>query len=65
LARLVIQTISGPIDATQLKTRWRTAQGETELMAKKQNLGFQATSRLEQVDDQHSDQAQERQHHHS
>ena|SRR6476469_4581716 len=52
----------GPITAAQSKTRWRTPQGDTELMTKKQVLDFKPSPRLEQVDAEHSERMQEREH---
>ncbi len=44
-----------PVTAAQSRTRRRTPQGDVELMAKKQVLGFQPAPRLEQVDHEHSE----------
>src|SRR5262249_50905411 len=52
----------GPITAAQSKTRWRTPQGDTELMTKKQVLDFKPSPRLEQVDAEHSERMQNREH---
>jgi hypothetical protein len=51
-----------PVTAAQSKARRRTPQGDAELMAKEQVLGFQPAPRLEQVDDEHFDRMQEREH---
>jgi hypothetical protein len=50
----------GPITAAQPKTRRRTPQGDAELMAKEQVLGYKPASRHKQVDDEHSERMQER-----
>jgi len=38
-------------------------QGDVELMAEKQILGFESTARLEQVGDEHCQQMEDRKHH--
>ena len=50
------------ITAAQSKTRWHLPQCNIELMTEKQILGFKPTSRLEQVDDDHSERMQDRKH---
>src|SRR5262249_13718261 len=52
----------GPVTAAQSKTRRRTPQGDAELMAKEQVLRFKPTRRLEEVDDEHCERMQEREH---
>src|SRR5215470_6614927 len=52
----------GPITAAQSKTRRRTPQGDAELMAKEQVLGFKPARRLEEGDDEHCERMQEREH---
>src|SRR5262249_5070516 len=52
----------GPVAAAQSKTRRRTPQGDAELMAKEQVLRFKPTRRLEEVDDEHCERMQEREH---
>ena len=51
-----------PVTAAQSKTRRRTPQGDAELMAKEQVLGFKPARRLEEVDDEHYERMQEREH---
>ena len=51
-----------PVTAAQPKTRRRPPQGDAELMAKEQVLGFKPAPRLEQVDDEHSERVQDREH---
>ena len=50
------------VTAAQSKTRWRPPQGDIELMAEKQVLGFKPAPRLEQVGDEHSERVQDRKH---
>ena len=52
----------GPVTAAQPKTRRRMPQGDAELMTKEQVLGFKPAPRHEQVDDEHSERMQEREH---
>jgi hypothetical protein len=52
----------GPVTAAQLKTRRRTPQGDAELMAEEQVLGLKPARRLEEVNDEHCDRMQEREH---
>src|SRR5262245_52534181 len=47
------------VTAAQSKTERRTPQGDAELMAKKQVLGFKPAPRLERVDNEHSQQVQD------
>jgi hypothetical protein len=51
-----------PVTAVQPQTRRRPPQGDIELMTEKQILGFQPASRLEQVDDEHSEPMQDHKH---
>jgi len=51
-----------PIAAVQSRSRWRPLQGDIELIAEKQVLGFKPASRLEHVGDKHSKRVQDRQH---
>jgi hypothetical protein len=48
----------------ETNTRWGTPQGDAELMSEQQVLGFQPEPRLEQVEDEHSEGVQDRQHRH-
>ena len=50
------------VTAVEPRTRRRSPQGDAELMAQGQVLGFQPAPRLEQVDDEHSERMQEREH---
>jgi len=43
----------GPVTAAQSKARRRTPQGDAELIAKEQVLGFKSARRLEEVDDKY------------
>jgi len=52
----------GPVSAAQSKTRRRTPQGDAELMAEEQVLGYKPAPRLEQVDNEHSERMQKREH---
>ncbi len=52
----------GPVTAAQSKTRRRTPQGDAELMAKEQVLRFKPARRLEEVDDEHGERMQKREH---
>ena len=52
----------GAVTAAQSKTRRRTPQGDSELMAKEQVFRFKPTWRLEEVDDEHCERMQEREH---
>src|SRR5256885_681533 len=52
----------GPVTAAQSKTRRRTPQGDAELMAKEQVLRFKPARRLEEVDDEHCERMQKREH---
>jgi hypothetical protein len=47
----------------QPQTRRRPPQGDVELMAEKQILGFEPASRLEQVGDEHCKRMKDRKHH--
>jgi hypothetical protein len=47
----------------QPQARRRPPQGDVELMAEKQILGFEPASRLEQVGDEHCQQMEDREHH--
>src|SRR5262249_47879210 len=49
----------GPITAAQSKTRWRTPQGNAELVAKEQVLHFKPARRLEEVNDEYCERMQE------
>jgi hypothetical protein len=51
-----------PVTSAQSKTRRRTPKGDVELMAKKQVLRFKPAWRLEEVDDEHCERMQEREH---
>src|SRR5438128_5884306 len=51
-----------PVTAAQSKTRRRTPQGDAELMAEEQILGFKPARRLEEVNDEHCERMQEREH---
>jgi hypothetical protein len=44
--------VGTPVTAAQSKARPRTPQGDAELMAKEQVLGFKSARRLEEVDDE-------------
>jgi hypothetical protein len=46
------------------RSLWGTPQGDAELMSEQQVLGFQPEPRLEQVEDEHSEGVQDRQHRH-
>ena len=52
----------GPVTAAQSKARRRTPQGDAELMAKEQVLGFKSARRLEEVDNEHCERIQDREH---
>jgi hypothetical protein len=52
----------GPVSAAQSKTTRCTPQGDAELVAKEQVLRFNPTRRLEEVDDEHCERMQEREH---
>src|SRR5215467_1208055 len=52
----------GPVTAAQSKARRRTPQGDAELMAKEQVLNLKSARRLEEVDDEHCERMQEREH---
>src|SRR5262249_31534579 len=52
----------GPVTAAQSKARRCTPQGDAELMAKEQGLGFEPAWRLKEVDDEHCERMQEREH---
>src|SRR5262245_1886139 len=52
----------GTVTATQPKARRRTPQGDAELVAEEQVLGFKPARRLEEVDDEHCERMQEREH---
>ena len=52
----------GPVTAAQSKTRRCTPQGDAKLMAKEQVLRFKPARRLEEVDDEHCERMQEREH---
>src|SRR5262245_52453375 len=52
----------GPVTAAQPKTRRCTPQGNAELVAKEQVLHFKSARRLEEVDDEHCERMQEREH---
>src|SRR5262249_45736767 len=52
----------GPVTAAQSKARRRTPQGDAELKAKEQVLGFKSPRRLEEVYNEHCERMQEREH---
>src|SRR5262249_49810731 len=52
----------GAVTAAQSKTRRRTPQGDAKLMAEEQILGFKPARRLEEVNDEHCERMQEREH---
>ena len=52
----------GPVTAAQSKTRRRPPQGNAELVTKEQILHFKPARRLEEVDDEHCERMQEREH---
>ena len=52
----------GPVTAAQSKTRRCTPQGDAKLMAKEQVLRFKSARRLEDVNDEHYERMQEREH---
>lgn len=52
------------ITAAKSKTRSRTTQSDVELMSKKQIFCFKPITRLEQVDDEHSERLQDCKHRH-
>ena len=52
----------GPVTAAQSKARRRTPQGDAELMAKEQVLGFKSARRLEEVNNEHCERIQDREH---
>src|SRR5262249_2295735 len=52
----------GAVTAAQSKTRRRTPQGEAELMAEEQVLGFKPARGLEEVNDEHCERIKEREH---
>src|SRR2546429_1376878 len=52
----------GPVTAAQSKARRRTPQGNAELMAKEQVLGFKSARRLEEVDNEHCERMHDREH---
>jgi hypothetical protein len=52
----------GPVTAAQSKAGRRTPQGNAELMAKEQVLGFKSSRRLEEVDNEHCERMQDREH---
>ena len=51
-----------PVATVQPQTRRRPPQGDIELMTKKQVLGFEPSSRLEHVGDEHSEPMQDHKH---
>jgi hypothetical protein len=50
------------IAAPQRQTCWSLSQSDIELMTEKEDLGFKPPSRLEQTDDKHCEQAEDREH---
>jgi hypothetical protein len=50
------------ITAKQSRTRRSASQSDSQLMAEKQILGLKPAPRLEQVDDDHAERAQDRKH---
>src|SRR5499433_1527952 len=52
----------GAVTAAQSKTRRRTPQGDAELMAEEQVLGFKPARGLEEVNDEHCERIKEREH---
>src|SRR5437588_8485806 len=52
----------GPVTAAHSKTRRSTPQGDAKLMAKEQVLRFKPARRLEEVDDEHCERMQKREH---
>src|SRR5258708_10368655 len=52
----------GPGTAAQPKARRRAPQGDAELMAEEQGLGFNPARRLEEGNDEHCERRQEREH---
>src|SRR5262245_28259848 len=52
----------GAVTAAQSKTRRRTPQGDAELMAEEQVLGFKPARGLEKVNDEHCERIKEREH---
>src|SRR5262245_16174304 len=52
----------GPVTAAQSKTRRCTPQGDAELMAEEQVLGFKPARGLEEVNDEHCERIKEREH---
>src|SRR5262249_54236419 len=52
----------GPVTAAQSKARRRTPQGDAELMGKEQVLDFKSPRRLEEVNNEHCERMQEREH---
>src|SRR5262249_30627100 len=52
----------GTVTATQPKARRRAPQGDAELVAEEQVLGFKPARRLEEVNDEHCERMQEREH---
>jgi hypothetical protein len=52
----------GPVTAAQSKTRRRTPRSDAELMAEEQVLGFKSARRLEEIDNEHCERMQEREH---
>src|SRR5262249_26759603 len=50
----------GTVTATQPKARRRAPQGDAELVAEEQDLGFKPARRLEEVNDDHCERMQER-----
>src|SRR6266699_5676148 len=51
-----------PVTAAQSRTRRRMPQGDAELMTEEQVLGFKPARRLEEVNDEHCERMQEREH---
>jgi hypothetical protein len=51
-----------PVNPAQSKTRWRTRQGDAELITEKQILGLKSAPRLEHVGYEHSERVQDCKH---
>jgi hypothetical protein len=51
-----------PVTAAQSKTKRRTPQGDTELVAEQQVLGLKPAPRFEQIGDEHSERVHDRRH---